>query len=196
MWAARPALRRRAPAVSRPVTALASGRRSLSTTQPRCCRCGQRPAAAEASQRPAAPGSASRWAAAGAAGLAVGGAAAALQPVARADDDFSEPFGGGAGRTVSIGAALATGVAFVAYDLIIAQQARVDRRVEAASAEAPAAPAPVVADVTKEQLDAGFTGFARYASKQGWVYTGQWKAGKRQGEGTLDKDGMTISAEW
>ena len=99
-----------------------------------------------------------------------------------ADDDFSEPFGGGSARTVGLAALVASGAAWVTYDLL---QAAADRRAKHAAPKEGLPDDGAVAVVTREQLDQGYTGVARYESKQGWTYVGDREDGKRQGHGTL-----------
>ena len=110
-----------------------------------------------------------------------------------ADDDFSEPFGGGSARTVGLAALVASGAAWVTYDLL---QAAADRRAKHAAPKEGLPDDGAVAVVTREQLDQGYTGVARYESKQGWTYVGDWEDGKRQGHGTLLKGNLKITAAW
>ncbi len=110
-----------------------------------------------------------------------------------ADDDLSEPFGGSAARTVGLAALFASGAALVTYDLL---QAASTRQAQNAAPTGDLSDDGAVAVVTREQLDEGYTGVARYESKQGWTYVGDWKEGKRQGHGTLVRGNLKITATW
>lgn len=124
-------------------------------------------------------------------GLAGCGVASCLTEV-QADDDFSEPFGGSAARTAGVAALAASGAAWITYDLLRSAN---DRRFKNVAEEDVRTDVDVIV-VTREQLDEGYTGVARYESKQGWIYTGDWQDGKRQGQGTLVKGNLTITATW
>ena len=121
--------------------------------------------------------------------------AVALRSEVHADDDFSEPFGGSTARTVGVATVVVSGAAWIAYDLMQAADRRRAKNAAARGDESPPdrEPLPVV---TREELDGGYTGVARYESKQGWTYEGDWKDGKRQGQGTLLKGGLKITATW
>eukprot|EP01043_Picozoa_sp_COSAG02_P055944 COSAG02_NODE_6563_length_3493_cov_2.258986_1_plen_238_part_00 len=126
-------------------------------------------------------------------GLACGTSAVALGTQVHADDDLSEPFGGSAARTVGLAALVASGAAWITYDLLQAASTRQAKNAAPTGGLLDDAAATVV---TREQLDEGYTGVARYESKQGWTYVGDWKEGKRQGHGTLVRGNLKITGTW
>ena len=106
----------------------------------------------------------------------------------RCDDDYSEPLGGTAVRTVSVAAAAVAGAGLALYYFV-------DSNASLAEVEGEPTPEPVLPAITHSQIKAGYTGKARYTcEKHGWTYEGGWKNGVRHGpQGKLIRDTMTVT---
>lgn len=108
---------------------------------------------------------------------------------AACDDDYSEPFGGGLERTVGLAAAT-LGLAAAALSWVVEQRPK-DVDVEAAGHAARTSPPlePPPPEVTKQQVDDGYTGPGRYEHQQDgevvWTYVGGLRGGKPHGQGEL-----------